>query len=67
MEKEINMDDKEVTPVGDVEEILPPTEPNRPVQTEELHERPTITGDINLMEMIKNLMENSRKMMEDNK
>ena len=32
VDKEINMDDKEATPVGDVEEILPPTEPSRPVQ-----------------------------------
>ena len=33
-EKEINMDEKEATPVEDIEAILPPTEPNRPAQPE---------------------------------
>ena len=35
VDKEINMDDKEATPVEDLEEILPPIEPNRPIQQEE--------------------------------
>ena len=63
-DKEIVMDDKEATPVEDLEEILPPIEPSRPIQTEELHERPAITGDINIMEMLKNMMEENRKSVE---
>ena len=57
-------DNKEATPVEDLEEILPPTEPSRPIQTEEPPERPTITGDSNIMEMLKNMMEENRKHME---
>ena len=64
VEKEINMDDKEVTPGEDIEEILHPAEPNRPVQQEEQPEKPTQTGDANLMEMMKKMMEENRKNIE---
>ena len=46
-EKELNMDDKEATPVEDIEAILSPAEPNRPAPT----------GDANFMEMMRSMME----------
>ena len=48
-EREINMDDKEATPVEDIEERLPPAEPNRPAQTE----------DVSLQEIMRVIMENN--------
>ena len=48
VDKEINMEDKEATPVEDIEEILTPKEPNRPVQ----HEKPTQTGEANLIDCL---------------
>ena len=60
VEKEINMDDKEATPVEDIEEILHPAEPTKPAQQEKQLEKPTQTGDANFIEMME-------KMMEDNK
>ena len=66
MEKEINMDDKEATPVEDLGEILPPTETNRPVQPEGLPERTTQTGDTNLLEMIKRMMGEFNETLKNN-
>ena len=67
-DKEIDMDDKEATPVEDLEEILPPIEPSRPVQQEEQIEKPTQTGDANLLEILRAMnknMESMNKKMED--
>ena len=41
-EKEIDMEEKEATPVEEVESLLPPAEPDRPTQT----------GDANVLEML---------------
>ena len=57
VEKEINMDDKEATPVGDIEEILPPAEPEQPKQPE----RPARTGDVSLQEIMRVMMENNKR------
>ena len=63
-EKEIDMDDKEATPVEDVEGRLPPAEPNQPAQQEEQPEKPTQTGDVNFQETMMRVM---MEMKEDNK
>ena len=49
-EKEINMEDKEATPVEDVEMMLPPIEPTKPMLQKEQPEVPTQTGDVNIPE-----------------
>ena len=48
--KEINMEDKEATPVEDVEMLLPPAEPKQPAQPEIQPEIPTQTGEVNVRE-----------------
>ena len=62
-EKDINMEDKEATPVEDVEMTLPPAELKQPAQPKEQPEMPTQTGDVNVPEKD---MEKS-KTMEDSK
>ena len=47
---EIDMDDKEATPVEDLEGRLPPEEPKQPTQPKEQPEIPTQTGEVNLQE-----------------
>ena len=44
------MEDKEATPVEDMEMILPPIEPTKPRLQKELPEVPTQTGDVNITE-----------------
>ena len=46
------MDDKEATPVEDIKAILTPAEPTKTARPEEQPERPTQTGDANLLEMM---------------
>ena len=48
--EKIDMDDKEATPIEDIEGRLPPAEPNQPEQQEEQPEKHTQTGDVNLKE-----------------
>ena len=55
--EDINMDDKEATPVEDPEEIIPPSEPEQPKQPE----KPTQTGDTSLQEIMRVMMENNQK------
>ena len=57
----INMDEKEATPVEDVEVIPPPMEPNRPVQTEEEKFRET------MMRMLEQLGQQMNDSKTDNK
>ena len=57
------MDDKEATPVEDIEVVLPPAEPKQPAQREEHPERPTQTEDADLLEMMRAMMENNQKMI----
>lgn len=59
-EKEIDMEDKEATPVEDVEGILPPAEPNKPTQ----QEKPTQPMEPNFLEMMRVMMEENREKME---
>ena len=47
-EIEINMEDKEATPVEDMEMLLPPAEPKQPAQPKIQLDIPTQTGDVNL-------------------
>ena len=58
-EKEVRAKEKEVTSVEDAEQMLPPMEPVKPVQPENQPEKPTQPGDVNFMEMMKILMEDS--------
>ena len=51
-EKELDMDDKEATSVEDIEVVLPPAEQKQPAQRKEQQEKPTQTGDANLLEMM---------------
>ena len=63
MEKEINKDDKEATPVEGIEVVLPPAEPNRPKETTE-----SVNMD-SLMEFLKKMDEkiddSSKELKED--
>ena len=49
-EKELNMDDKEATPVEDVEEILERVERKKPAPPEEQPEIHTQTGDVHVQD-----------------
>ena len=49
-EIEINMEDKEATPVEDVERLLPPVLSKLPARPKEQPEMPTQTGEINFRE-----------------
>ena len=49
-EVEVDMENKEATPVEDVERLLPPVLSKQPAQPEEQPEIPTQTGDINVPE-----------------
>ena len=42
--EDVDMDDKEATPVKDIEQILPPMEPAEPIQSENQPEKPTQTA-----------------------
>ena len=64
-DKEIDMDDKEATPVEDLEEILPPTEPSRPVPQEEQIEKPTQTGDADFLEILRAMNKNMESLKEN--
>ena len=55
-DKEIDMDDKEATSVEDLEEILPPTEPSRPVQQEEQPDRPAQAENADFKEWMLSLI-----------
>ena len=63
-EKEIDMEDKEVTPVEDVELILPPAEPTEQLSQGKQPDNPTQTGDVNFQETVMRMM---MEMREDNK
>ena len=68
-EKEINMEDKEATRVEDVEMMLPPTEPTKPMSQEEQPEKSKTTeGPIldKMMEINKNI-ESTNKSIESTK
>ena len=64
-EQEINMDEKEVTPVEDVEVILPPMEPTKPTRREDQPEQPTQQGDANFLEMMKEQFTQIDKKIDD--
>ena len=61
-EPNINMDEKEATPVEDIEEILPPMEPDRPVQTEEEKFRETM---MKMVEQLGQKTDNSYKNLKE--
>ena len=50
------MDDKEATPVEDVEQILPPMEPAEPIQSENQPEKPTQTEEERFQKMMMVIM-----------
>ena len=68
-EKEINMEDKEATPVEDVETLLTPVGHKQPAPPEEQPEKPSQTENMTTQEMIRQLMEtmkeNSKKLSKD--
>ena len=64
-EKEVSVGDKEVTSVEDAEQMLPPREPVKPMQPENQPEKPTQPGDADFMEMMRIMMEDNRKKMEE--
>ena len=51
-EIEINMEDKEATPVEDVEMLLPPMEPKQPAPPKEQPEIPTQIGEIDVRDCL---------------
>ena len=55
-EQEIDMEDKEATPVEDVETILPPAEPNKPAPQEEQLKKSTTKEDTKLDKMMEMLL-----------
>ena len=57
----INMDEKEATPVEDVEARLPPIEPEKPAQRGDQPGQPTQPEGMNLVEMMRNMMEETLK------
>ena len=60
-EKEVDMGDKEATPIEDIEVLVTPVEHKQPAPPEEQPEVPTQTGDVNVPEKEKS------KTMEDSK
>ena len=58
------MEDKEATPVEDVELMLPPAEPTEPVSQGKQPDKPTQTCVVAMQEMFRLMME---KMKADNK
>ena len=51
-EQEVDMEDKEATPVEDVELMLPPAEPNKPAPQKEQPEKSTAKEDTKLDRMM---------------
>ena len=62
-EKEVDMGDKEATPVEDIEVLVTPVEHKQPAPPEEQPEVPKQTGDVNVPEKEKE----KSKTMEDSK
>ena len=60
VERELNMDDKEATPVEDVEMMLPPAEPTKPAQQEEQSNRPMQTKEKIFQELMRAIIENNK-------
>ena len=54
--QEINMEDKEATPVEDVELMLPPAEPNKPAPQKEQPEKSTAKEDTKFDQMMEMLL-----------
>ena len=61
--RQVNMEDKEATPVEDVETLLPPVEPKQPAPPEEQPEKPSQTENVAIQEMLRIMMEK----MDENK
>ncbi|KAI0231214.1 hypothetical protein L0F63_007209, partial [Massospora cicadina] len=55
-EQEVDMEDKEATPVEDVESMLPPAEPNKPAPQEEQPEKSTTKEDTKFDQMMEMLL-----------
>ena len=64
-EKEIDMDDKEATPVEDIEGRLPPAEPNQPAQQEKQPENHTPTESMSLQDLLKLIGEDNKSLKEE--
>ena len=56
-EQEIDMEDKEATPVEDLESMLPPAEPTEPESQRKQPDKPTRTENVELKEMFRLMME----------
>ena len=50
-----------MTSVEDAEQMLPPREPVKPMQPENQPEKPTQPGDVDFMEMMRIMMEETLK------
>ena len=61
-EEEIDMENKEATPVEDVEMILPPVEPTKPMSQEEQPEKSTTKEDTILDKVMEMFLQISQKM-----
>ena len=61
------MDDKEATPVEDIEQILPPMEPAEPIQSEDQPEKPTQTEEERFQEIMGIQKDFKKELKETNK
>ena len=70
-EQEIDMEDKEATPVEDIEKRLPPAEPTEPIPQGKQADKPEQTEEINFQETLVRMMmemrEASKKAEENSK
>ena len=65
--EDVNMDDKEATPVEDIEQILPPMEPAEPIQSEYQPEKPMQTEEERFQEMIMGIRTDFKEELKKNK
>ena len=62
LEKEIDMENKEATPVEDLEMTLPPVEPNQPALPEKQSEKPITTEEAKLDKIMEMFLQMSKEM-----